>query len=155
MQQENDSLKAQIRTYEYETSGDTVSLPEPADMPVADKSDVLIGIHSLTLQWISWQNPGTVEILAPVEGEWHPIKGEQRIGQDYLTINGRIRKLNNRELEFDGTIETKVSILNKNKPCIRKGVQLFKATGNRQYWRMQNMVNCEGGRTVDYVDIYF
>jgi len=45
--------------------------------------------------------------------------------------------------------------LNNGEECVREGEYNFKATGKRQYWRLQEMDNCEGGNVVDYVDIYF
>ena len=53
-----------------------------------------------------------------------------------------------------GEIETQVDHLNNGEPYLKTGKKLFKATGTRQYWRLQDMINCDGA-TTDYVDIYF
>jgi len=36
----------------------------------------------------------------------------------------------------------------------RSGEIFFLATGDRRFWRMQDLLNCDGSIT-DYVDIYF
>ena len=151
LKKENDSLKALIeksgRTYE----GDTIQkLPEA--QPVKSEP-TFEGKHELTLQWISWDNPGSV-IISPSEDGWYSIKGSQTNNEAYLKIEGKIKPLTDRELEFDGKIEHNVHAGADGKPCVRTGKQQFKATGTRKYWRLQSMLSCDGA-TTDYVDIYF
>lgn len=130
------------------------TLPEPAI--AAKPGDIRSGRHAFTLQWISWDEPGSVNILPESEG-WYIIKGSQksRKNDDYITINGRIRKVAARELLFKGEIISRIAGNNGGKPCIKSGRYSFKSTLNRKYWRMQDMINCEGGMLTDYVDIYF
>lgn len=157
LKQENDSLKRLLAQNEAPPiKADTLSkVSEPA--AVASGAPKLPGKHALTLQWISWDHPGSV-MITETDTEWYKISGQQvdkKNSRNYLKINGRIKPLSERELEFDGTIETKVETINEGKPCIRTGRKIFKATGSRKYWRLQDMINCEGGMVTDYVDIYF
>lgn len=155
LRQQNDSLKQILARNSADLKADTLS---KAAAPVApSNTSKFIGKHALTLQWISWDEPGSVMITGG-DGGWYKISGQQvdrKNRQNYLKINGKIRRLSPSELEFDGIIETKVETINGGEPCIRTGKKIFKATGTRKYWRLQDMINCEGGLVTDYVDIYF
>lgn len=148
---ENDSLKnllaAKDSSVEIEKPTEDIKKPSPLKTGK--------GKHPITLQWISWDKPGYVDIT-PVEDNWYTILGNQTgdDGNNYLKIDGKIRRLSERELEFDGTIEILVEHNNNGEVCIKEGKQTFFAKGSRKYFRMQNMTNCEGGMLVDYVDIY-
>ena len=148
LKKENDSLKHLEKPVVADESDTKIDSITPVEMPL-EKG----GTHPITLQWISWDKPG-VAILKPATGGWYTITGSQANADDYLKINGRIKRVSEKELEFDGTIEIKVSHNNQGEPCIKKGTQQFFAKGSRKYFRMQNMTNCEGGSLVDYVDIY-
>ena len=110
----------------------------------------IAGKHALTLQWISWDRPGSV-MITKGNGEWYKISGKQQERGQYLRINGKIRVVTAKQLEFDGVIET---LAPDSIYCKREGLQTFLSTKNRKYWRLQNMLNCDGIIT-DYVDIYF
>jgi len=151
LKKEIDSLKVLIEKSERTYEGDTIQkLPEA--QPIKS-TPAFEGKHELTLQWISWDDPGSV-MISPSANSWYTIKGSQNNNELYLRIDGRIKPLTDRELEFDGKIEHNVHAGVDGKPCLRIGKQLFKATGTRQYWRLQNMLSCDG-TTTDYVDIYF
>lgn len=151
LRQENDSLKALIEKSERTFEGDTIR-KAPEVVP-ANPSPTIAGKHLLTLHWISWEKPGSVMITAS-DNEWYNIKGSQAGEKGiYLRIEGKIKPLNDRELEFDGKIEHNVHTA-LGESCIKTGKQLFKATGTRKYWRLQSMLSCDG-TTTDYVDIYF
>lgn len=112
------------------------------------------GKHLMSLQWIEGESFGSCEWTLASEGEFD-VHGEHKNEQgDYCTINGTMLLMGD-YLEFNGKIESKVSYINDGKPCIRDGRYTFKSTGNRKYWRLQEMDNCEGNNVVDYVDIYF
>lgn len=158
LKRENDSLKRLLAQNEGPPlKADTLSEnSQPVDSSSADPHK-LSGKHPLTLQWISWDFPGSALITEGEDG-WYKISGQQidrKNSQNYLKIKGKIRPLTAKELEFEGTIETKVQTINAGKPCIRTGRKIFRATGTRKYWRLQDMINCEGGTVTDYVDIYF
>lgn len=151
LRKENDSLKALIERSERTFEGDTIQ-KAPEVIPTSP-SPTIAGKHDLTLHWISWERPGSAMITASDNG-WYTIKGSQNGEKGtYLRLEGKIKPLNDRELEFDGKIEHNAHI-NLGEPCVKTGKQLFKATGTRKYWRLQNMLSCDG-TTTDYVDIFF
>lgn len=114
------------------------------------------GTHHLTLQWISWDQPGKVKITK-AEGDGYTVKGEQRDTKtgDFVTISGTLHVVSARELTFEGRIATQHSTVNDGKVCEKEGKYRFYAKDQRKYWRLQEMNNCEGNNVVDYVDIYF
>src|SRR2546421_11601602 len=115
---------------------------------------MLLGAHRLSLQWISWDYFGKATVTEK-NGTLF-IKGEQRGrgNEDFVTLDGRVTRLDAREFTFVGDIITRVSHINKGEPCKRSGEMTFRITGNRRYWRLQQMTNpCDDA--ADYVDIYF
>lgn len=120
------------------------------------QENVLLGSHPLTLQWIGWDHPGTIDFYK--EMDLLICKGEQLSKEnetDFLKIDGIVEEIiNEKEFVFRGTIITKVNYINGGEECVREGSFRFKATGTRKYWRMREMDNpCDG--VTDYVDIYF
>jgi outer membrane murein-binding lipoprotein Lpp len=160
LEAENNALLNQIRQDSALIADLEAYIEEAAQQEeeVINESGVTLrtGTHNLTLQWISWDDPGTVEITDMGDGTYKVV-GEQRSKEnaDYLTIEGTLQPVSERELRFNGTISSFVSYLNNGVVCVREGEQTFKATGKRKYWRLQNMTNCEGNRVTDYIDIYF
>lgn len=122
----------------------------------ASARKMLLGKHRFALQWISWDYFGTA-IITDKKGVLY-LKGEQKErgggGGDFLTIDGTLTQIDEREFKFNGKIVTKVSHLNEGKPCPREGEMTFAITKNRRYWRLQDMQNpCDD--VLDYVDIFF
>jgi len=114
-----------------------------------------VGTHRLTLQWLDKAANGKAIVTKNAKGQLE-IKGEQRKGEkDFVTIDGIIISVGEREFNFSGTIITCANYINNGQPCEKKGNYTFKATGKRKYWRLQQMDNCEGNSVVDYVDIFF
>jgi hypothetical protein len=114
----------------------------------------LLGVHRFSLQWISWDYFGRAAVTEK-NGTLF-IKGEQRgrSNDDYVTMDGRITRVDAKEFTFEGDVITRVSHINKGEPCKRSGEMIFRITGNRRYWRLQQMDNpCD--EAADYVDIYF
>lgn len=129
---------------------------------VADKTVIkdpatkakLLGIHKLSLQWISWDYFGKA-VVSDNRGVMS-IKGEQkaRKGSDFLKIDGVITMVDTKEFTFNGTIVMQISHINGGEPCTREGEMTFRITGSRKYWRLQEMDNpCD--QATDYVDIFF
>jgi len=114
------------------------------------------GQHSFTIQWITFnnKNPGTVMVKL-IGGGKYSIEGEQRDNSknEYVTIKGTFT-VSDRQLYFDGKIVSRVAYINSGKPCESTGPAVFKASGKRKYWRLQNMLNCDG-ITTDYIDVFF
>lgn len=151
LRQQVDSLKNLISKLNPKAESDTLlKLP---DVKSERTGDEFAGKHSLTLQWISWDEPGTVTVV-PAGNGWYTISGKQARNENYVKITGRIKPVNKQELEFDGEIETRITSINSGEPCLKTGKKIFKATGTRKYWRLQDMLNCDS-LTTDYVDIYF
>lgn len=114
-----------------------------------------IGTHRLTLQWLDNTPSGKVVVTKNAKGQLE-MKGEQRKGEkDFVTIDGIITPIGEREFSFSGTIVTCANYINNGQVCEKKGNYTFKATGKRKFWRLQQMDNCEGNRVVDYVDVFF
>lgn len=118
---------------------------------------VRTGQHPFTIQWITFEkgnNAGTVLIRSIGDHEYS-IEGEQRdkAKNDYVTIKGTFLA-KGRELKFNGKIVSRISYINDGKPCESTGLAIFKASGKRRYWRLQQMLNCDGSST-DYIDIFF
>lgn len=114
----------------------------------------LIGKHMLSLQWISWDYFGSVNITK--EGDnYYRCVGEQldrtNVG-DYVKLDGYISAVDELNLVFNGTIKMKIYHLNGGEEYVRDGRFNFKSTQGRKYWRMQEMDGPDG--EVDYVDIY-
>jgi hypothetical protein len=81
------------------------------------------------------------------------LKGEQRIGNEYVTIDGTISSVEPKAFFFHGTIVSRATSVNGGQPCTRTGPMRFVITGTRRYWRLQKMENpCEA--VTDYIDIY-
>ena len=114
----------------------------------------LLGLHRLSLQWISWDYFGKATVTES-NGTLF-LTGEQkaRKGSDHLKIDGVITEVAATEFKFKGKIIIKVDFNNGGKPCERNGEMTFRITNNRRYWRLKEMENpCE--EIVDYVDIFF
>lgn len=124
------------------------------EVPAVLPDSLRAGTHPISLQWIGWDRPGKAT-LTPDSAGWYGISGSQlNADREYLNIDGRIRRVSDKELEFIGTVETRTRVNNGGEPCIKKGKQRFFAKGARTYYRLQNMENCQGGNVLDYVDIY-
>ncbi len=121
---------------------------------VATLESKILGRHLLSLQWISWDYFGSVEVRKE-NGRLHCIGSQRsRENDDYLIIDGYIEMKDALHFGFTGTIITKIYHINNGQPCIRDGYFEFASTQGRKYWRLQQMENpCD--EVTDYVDIYF
>jgi hypothetical protein len=118
---------------------------------------VKIGVEHtvpIALQWIGSPNRGKASLMKQ-DDDWFSLKGEQtNQDNEFLKIDGRLKRIDEFKLQFEGTIITYIKANNGGVPCEKKGSQIFLKKGDRKYYRLQNMVNCEGGRLLDYVDLY-
>lgn len=123
--------------------------------------DRLRNNSGLTLQWISWDYRGHLDVTQ--DGALVRLRGSQN-GSDAppgakdaasgrLELDGVVTDIASDHFSFDGTI-TIIDAPDAGRDCIRTGPMLFQITQNRKYWRLQNMEACGDGLT-DYVDIYF
>lgn len=118
---------------------------------------VRTGPHAFTIQWITFEKdnkPGKVIIKSIGKNEYS-IEGEQRdkTKNEYVTIKGTFMVVG-RLLKFNGKIVSRIADINSGQPCESNGLAVFKASGKRKYWRLQQMLNCDG-ITTDYIDIFF
>lgn len=117
---------------------------------------VRTGKHYFSIQWITFDKskPGSV-FVKPIGNGLYSIEGEQRDKSDknYVTIKGTFKSVKN-QLYFDGKIVSRIDYINNGEPCESTGQAVFKASGQRKYWRLQQMLNCDGV-TTDYIDIFF
>ena len=123
----------------------------------------MLGMHLFSLQWISWDRFGKVNITKGKDENTYYIIGKQdgrncsddeqgRINGDYVSIDGTLTVVSKTKLIFNGTIITKAYCVNNGQECVRNGH--FESTSGRRYWRLQEMENpCDN--VTDYVDIYF
>lgn len=122
----------------------------------AQVKPVRTGWHSFTIQWISFKEakPGKVYIKKIGDAEYS-IEGAQTDpkSKEYVTIKGTFYN-KGRILKFNGKIVSKINSINGGEPCELNGLSIFKASGERKYWRLQQMLNCDG-ETTDYIDIFF
>lgn len=116
----------------------------------------LSGDHGLSLQWIGWDLDlrGTVRFIGITDNHYQVVGRQSDEEGSWVQIVGTVEHLSELELRFEGTIESRVSYLNDGEPCTRSGTQTFSSTQGRLYWRLQDLINCDGVAT-DYVDIYF
>jgi len=115
---------------------------------------MLLGRHKISLQWISWDYFGTVNITDR-KGLLY-VKGRQdgRKSTDFVSVDGVIAWIDSKEFVFQGKVVTQISHIFGGKPCTRDGELVFRITGKRKYWRMQEIDNpCD--EAADYVDLYF
>lgn len=122
----------------------------------AQAKTVRAGKHLFSIQYIGFNNvsPGTV-VIKSLGSDEYSIEGEQRdkLKNEYVTINGTFLAVG-RELKFNGKIVSRIGYVNNGQPCERNGLVVFKASGKRKYWRLQQMLDCDGVST-DYIDIFF
>lgn len=154
---ENDSLKKVLSNNQQQPTDTLLASEKEAEAPPVKEAIITQkgeGKHPISLHWIGWDRPGNA-ILKQIDSEWFSISGSQKNkAGDYLIIEGKIKRIGEKELEFTGIIVTKVSNNNGGEPCVKQGKQTFYGKGDRTYFRLQNMENCEGGMLVDYVDIF-
>lgn len=112
----------------------------------------LRGNSGLTLQWISWDYRGRVQV-SDRGGRIH-LSGTQavRSGPGRLTIDGDVVEIGATSFTFRGRIVIS-DTPDAGRNCVRDGQYEFRITGRRRYWRLQEMEMCDG--LTDYVDIYF
>lgn len=124
-----------------------------------DVEQLVLGNHVLTLQWLQNHNGVGKAKIFKKDGTL-TLDGYQEEHYEgslnYMKIDGTVKIINPKVLEFDGKIITRINYINNGVPHERKGRFILKAWGNRKYWRMQKMTQPDGEHTVtDYIDIFF
>ena len=126
------------------------TLPEPSKPSTAEEK--LLGQHMFSLQWI--KGPMGEAVISRTKNSGLHIEARQEHKGDYVTLNGDVRIIDDKNFVVTGVLVTRVSYNAGGKPCVRSGEFTFTVTKNRKYWRLQQMDNpCEP--IIDYVDVYF
>ena len=108
----------------------------------------------MTLQWIGFETTKRGRVTVRTEGGTVHLSGAQQgaHGSGYVTIEGDVDTINAQSFTLRGRIAIN-DTPDKGRRCLRDGTFLFRATGQRRYWRLQQMEAYDG--LTDYVDIYF
>ena len=115
----------------------------------------VVGKHMLSLQWISWDYFGEVNITKDADGTLRCVgHQDSRENDDFVSLDGTITIIDANHLQFTGKIITKIYHINSGEEVVRDGTYDFEVKGGRRYWRLQQMENPADG-CVDYIDIYF
>ena len=131
--------------------------PAPGERTIVNDPTALGRLRrnsGITLQWISFENPGRGRLVAQMNGGLLHLNGSQvaQNGRGQVTLDGDVIRINPRSFFFRGRIViTDAPDLGRN--CVREGTYEFRATGQRRYWRLQDFEACDG--LADYVDIYY
>ena len=142
-------------------SGTLLSAPENTVIHDPAAAQALEGAHRFSLQWISWENFGSVTItdedgLLRIRGH-QTLQGTGGVSQarQAMTIDGVVTAIDKTRFEFEGELMIRLGRGGEAKdPCFRKGKLTFQyREGNSRSWRLTQQQNpCVDH--VDYVDIY-
>lgn len=132
--------------------------PEPVESPAPPviesqrDADRLRNLEGITLQWIDWDERGTVRAEIDDAGVWRLLGQQLGENQQALEVDGTITRIGRDHFEMIGAI----SILNtpdEGRTCEGYGPWRFEVTQNRTYYRLRTFEWCD--YLTDYIDIYF
>ena len=125
---------------------------EPTRILSQTDADRLLGTSGMTLQWISWDYRGPVEVRSDSRGVW-TLSGSQtgRNGGE-VRVEGRIVEIGDGYFTLRGSVAIK-DTPDRSRSCRENKTWHFAVTQNRQYYRLREFEWCD--RLTDYVDIYF
>jgi hypothetical protein len=134
----------------------SVSAP-PAARTVIDNAAAAARLQSnggITLQWIGFTSPARGHVRVSWQGGWLHLSGGQKAhdGPGRLALEGDVVRIGARQFTFRGKIVI-TDTPDGGRRCVRDGTFEFRVTGQRRYWRLQQMEMCDG--LTDYVDIYY
>ncbi|WP_172280831.1 hypothetical protein [Chryseobacterium sp. LAM-KRS1] len=87
------------------------------------------------------------------EKDHYKVLGDIKSGKDYVHIEGYMKVVSDKHMNFTGSISQSISENENGKIDIRKGTKTFLSKDGGKTWRLQDMVN--GSGFVDYIDIHF
>ncbi|MFC4291184.1 hypothetical protein ACFOWX_02020 [Sphingorhabdus arenilitoris] len=118
----------------------------------AEAAEKLRGNQGITLQWISWDYRGELEVTQ--RGDVMHLQGEQRQqdGDGVVRLEGDVARIDTDNFILNGTL-TITDTPDAGRNCKLEGPMTFGITQNRKYWRLRSFEWCDG--LTDYVDIYF
>lgn len=116
------------------------------------QADRLLAAKGITLQWIGWNQRGSVNVRR--DGDTILLTGAQAApdGPGRLFVDGRVTEIGADYFIFDG--EVRISDTpDAGRQCSMDKEWRFAITQERPYWRLREFEWCDG--LTDYVDIYF
>ena len=134
-------------------ANDVPTVAPRAATRVLDRSALqrLLANKGLTLQWIGWDQRGSVH--ARMAGETLLLTGAQaKEGAGRLFLDGAVREIGADYFIFSGTIRIE-DAPDPARRCELTKDWRFAVTQNRSYWRLREFEWCDG--LTDYIDIYF
>lgn len=87
------------------------------------------------------------------EKDHYKVLGDIKSGKDYVHIQGYMKIVSEKHMNFTGSISQSISENENGKIDIRQGTKTFLSKDGGKTWRLQDMVN--GSGFVDYIDIHF
>ena len=130
---------------------DGSALPPTAVLSSLD-AERLKTTQGITLQWISWEERGTVDITRSDEGHWWLRAEQSGEPEERLVLDGFIQEIGKDYFLFDGRITIK-GAPDADRQCDQHKVWRFEATKRRSYYRLREFEWCD--YLTDYIDIYF
>ncbi len=112
----------------------------------------LRGNAGLSLQWISWEKRGILEVSQ--RGSVVHLSGSQATpdGTGRLEIEGDVLSIDSNSFIMRGQIRI-VGTPDAGRSCAKENDSEFAITQDRKYWRMREFEWCD--ELTDYIDIYF
>ncbi len=120
------------------------------DVPALER---LRGNSGLTLQWISWDYRGQLNVSQP--GETVFLQGEQKARDGtggLVRLQGAVTEIGEDYFNLDGTLIIE-NAPDAGRSCRLDGAMEFRVTQDRKYWRLRRFEWCD--YLTDYIDIYF
>lgn len=109
----------------------------------------LTGKHQLTHSSIS--KSGTIN-FKNIGRDLYNVSGSASSGNDYVKIDGEIKMVSDKYLNFTGKVTQSLQENDNGKIDVRAKKTSFVRNGKEGFWRFQNRVNSSG--FADNIDIY-
>lgn len=129
-----------------QTSPQPTRVISPADLTR------IASARGMTLQWISWDTRGDVQVQVDNGGVWRLAASQSGPGGASAGVHGVITEVGPNYFTLSGTITIR-NTPDPGRSCEATGNWRFEITQNRKYYRLRRFEWCD--RLTDYVDIYF
>ena len=117
-----------------------------------DTVDRLVNNRGLSLQWISWDERGTVQARRGTGGLYLTGSQVDPFKPGAVSLDGKVTEAGPDWFTFEGVIRISHSP-DEGRVCERNKKWHFAITQNRKYYRLREFEWCDG--LTDYIDIYF
>lgn len=114
-------------------------------------ADRLLAADGATLQWIGWDQRGSVRVVVENGTMRLDAAQDQPDGPGRLSVSGRVEEIGPDYFILNGTIRI-TDTPDPGRQCEADKLWHFAVTQNRPYWRLREFEWCDG--LTDYVDIY-